>query len=378
MSQVSGVVYRGLCVALSAGLLGVGLAGCGVRNTATGSAEGSAASTAAASASDAATTEAKSAEETEQQKVSKAYQQVLDNLATYMAFDDAPKSGLSYEYALVNITPDGAPALLVKASGADDWGGMERVRIFAYEPTAEDSIQAYAQHITVGAAGAGGARIALSATNNAHGLLYSQISSGTGTGSMQLITPEGTDLKTTFFSAVDMSQSNGNPFSAALATDIPWAQTTDATQLDSYAQGTWNSPGTATGFEPETIAKSAGYTLMSGRIHVVDALGVLSLQGEQDPNPEATKTDNQRYVLLDFGSPQNINAHSGAGPGMTDRITQFALLGYDTDGSWDALDEQNVTIAFVADGAFWPSDTSLPLGGLRMTDKSNLTVVEVG
>lgn len=380
MPQVHGVMVRGLCVALSAGLLCCGLAGCGVRNP-TAPSEQSASSTAAATTDAAAKTpesETISAEQKEEAKVVAAFRTVLDNPDTYMSFDDAKASELSFEYALINITPDGAPVLLVKASGAKAWGGMDRVRIFAYEPTATDSVQPYAQHISIGAAEAGGARAELSATKDAHGLLYSEHSSGTGKGEIQRITPSGNDLKATYFSAVDLSQEQVNPFMAELAQDIPWAKVNDSAQLDSYAQGSWVSPGTAASINLEEVANKAGYVVVSGRVHVLSAMEVLGLMLTEDPNPEYTKKDTRRYVMLDLGSPQNLTVVSGDGTKMRSGSSQFLLLDLADATTMESLDEQNVTIAFKPEGTHWPSDTSVPLGVPRMSEKSNVCVIELG
>ena len=345
---------RTLAISLLASVLAFGAAGCAA-NQPVGSGSGSAP-----------VQQEKPAKKTPAQLAAKAYRDVLDDPAAHFELDDNLSDDVSFSYSLVNMTTDDLPQLLVRATGSSDaWNGTEIVRVFSYDADA-DTLIAPATDITIGVAGSGGFRGGLSYSACGNGLLLSELSSGTGQGSISRLALEGDSLAKTFVAPVDLSSDSA--IDSVLnneGKDIDWIDASDLSVIETLEKGDWTSTVSSES-DVASDAQAAGLSTFTGTVRILDADGLCNLQGQANPNPGVADTSN--YVVLDLGSEQQMSAMSGDGSSMREGTASLLLLDRTDSGrSWDSLDGKTVTVAVDAGKCYWPSDTSLPLGAPRCT-----------
>ncbi len=173
------------------------------------------------------------------------YRAILRQAGSYAYGAVTP--GDEYQYALVQMyAGDRVPTLLLAQRDAyDQYGYMENVRIFRYDPDSkimhqpEDSVR-------VGVASAGGFRGSLDADGEGNGLWYTVvISSGTGETSVSLVTlPEDTlHVDEQWHGRLDRIP--GEILRAALE----WSERGETTGLDR-----WTSAGTGATISAGTVA----------------------------------------------------------------------------------------------------------------------------
>lgn len=305
-------------------------------------------------------------EQPAEQLAAAAYREVLADPSGHFELDEDRASDATFTYALVNMAQDPVPQLLVRATGESSaWNGIEVVRVFSYDAQTA-SLVAPARDIETGVAGVGGFRGGLMYSAYGNGLLRSELSSGTGEGSITRITLEGDDLAETFVAPIDLASDSDI---ASLANDegkeISWLEVSDASALDALESGSWQTTAEQVP-DMAAAAEEAGLSVYTGTVRILDADGVCELQGQSNPNPGAS--DGSDYVVLDLGGEQKVTARSGSGSGTVEQAASLLLLDRTGNGrSWKTLDGKKATVAIDASACSWPSDTSLPLGAPRCT-----------
>ena len=95
------------------------------------------------------------------------------------------------------------------------------------------------------------------------------------------------------------------------------------------------------------------------------------LQGAPDPNPNSSKPSDRYYVLV-LDEPTEITAQK-AGPEPYTRVNEIISLGdngsyFDSGERWEPYVGKRVRLIVAKKDVFYASDTSLPLGALRLGD----------
>lgn len=346
---------RVAATAALAGALAIGAGGC-------------AAAKPAGSSSGSAPVHKEQVKKTPAQLAAVAYREVLEDPQGYFGRNDGLEeqfvADAEYTYALVNMSTDELPQLLVCASGSNDaWNGMESVQVFSFDAKS-GSLVTPTEDLAAGVAGAGGFRGSLSYSAAGNGLLYSTLSSGTGMGSIVRITLDGDQLSQTFAAPVDLS--SGSKLSSVVSSEgreITWTDVADDSALKDLESGSWKST-VEKGSGAADAARAAGLATFTGTVRILDDAGVCDLQGVANPNPDYPS--GHSYVVLDLGGEQQVTCLSGDGSSLRDGNTSLLLLDTtDSGNSWSALDGKTVTVAVDTPQCSWPSDTGLPLGSPR-------------
>lgn len=291
------------------------------------------------------------------------YASVLDNPSVY-DFNGANPAGVEvefspegkYEYALAEVNGGGNPELLLSSWGTDPGQGRyARVLVFSVDGgTLEHSTQA----LTMGAAGAGGFRAAVEASQLGRGLYQVTGSSGRGEGESRWCDVDGAQL-----GAVSQPSPARLTGSLPLHLLITWTPVEDRSALDA---------GQQTLLMPDDEYPSqvdAPDVVVEG--NVVKKTGA-ELRPEGMPNGE---DPNSEYILLQLDSPQEFTDYMHAGEVYTRETDAVALgkneasqLGYTfVDGmEWEALIGQRVRLTIAPGHVHFQTDASMPTGALRV------------
>ena len=122
------------------------------------------------------------------EKIAKAYKQVLDKADKY-DYQDEGQEAREYEYAIIKMDGEKIPQLLLSKNSE-----LRYVRVFSYNEKEEKLIEC-SEAIVYGASGRGGFRGAIMSRSDYKGLEYIETSSGTGDTSIENISIENGQLK---------------------------------------------------------------------------------------------------------------------------------------------------------------------------------------
>lgn len=306
------------------------------------------------------------------EKIAKAYSQVLDKADKY-DYQDEGQEAREYEYAIVKMDGEKIPQLLLSKNS-----DLRYVKVFSYNEKEEKLIEC-SEAIVYGAAGVGGFRGDIMSRSDYKGLEYIETSSGTGDTSVENISIENGQLKreTKWEGRYDQMPEDDS------TQEIVWSKINDKSQLEKLTGKEITPAGESTSKdnkqakesdkESKSIAgsnkekiqamireeKNAGRLVRDGKIRVLTYMQVLEVQGIDDPNPEHSNP-NEEYIIFILAKPQKITARSSGGMYMTTRQVKVMCL---PDSDYvRKYDGKNVTISVDLDETMFPSDVSLPLG----------------
>lgn len=309
------------------------------------------------------------------EKIAKAYRQVLDKADQY-DFQDEGQESREYEYAIVKMDGEKIPQLLLSKNSE-----LRYVRVFSYNEKEEKLIEC-SEAIVYGASGRGGFRGAISTRTDYNGLNYIMTLGGTGQTTLEKISIENGQLKheTKWEGRYDLMPNDDT------SQDIVWSKISDSGQLEKLAGKEITSDGESASKDKMQAKESnqdskssvgskgpsnekieamireerkAGRLVLDGKIRILTYMQVLEVQGVDDPNPEHSNP-NEEYIIFILAKPQKITARSSGGAYMTTRqVKVMGLADYDYVRKYDG---KNVTISVDLDGTMFPSDVSLPLG----------------
>lgn len=290
------------------------------------------------------------------------YAKVLDKADTY-EFDVANPAGIDmefvpngdFQYALVEATGGGAPELLLSQWSVDSYSNrFARALLFSVD---SGSLVQASNGLTYGAAGAGGFRAGVEASQLGLGLYQSQWSSGTGDGESVWCLLNGETLET-----------EGEP-QGYRATSLPrlhltidWTPIADRAPLEA-GELTVSIP------EADTPSPVDGPdVVITGTVVKKTAA---ELEPEGTPNGEAMDSE---YYMLELDAPREFTDYSRPGSETT-RTAEYVDLGrienpgpYSrTQGTeWKALEGKRVTITVDPAYVWFQTGASMPLGALRL------------
>ncbi|MBF1053236.1 MAG: SH3 domain-containing protein [Peptostreptococcus sp.] len=309
------------------------------------------------------------------EKIAKAYSQVLDKADKY-DYQDEGQEAREYEYAIVKMDGEKIPQLLLSKNS-----DLRYVKVFSYNEKEEKLIEC-SEAIVYGASGRGGFRGAIMSRSDYKGLEYIETSSGTGDTSIENISIENGQLKreTKWEGRYDQMPEDDS------TQEIVWSKINDKSQLEKLAGKEITSDGESASKDKMQAKESnqdskssvgskgprnekiqamireerkAGRLVLDGKIRILTYMQVLEVQGVDDPNPEHSNP-NEEYIIFILAKPQKITARSSGGAYMTTRqVKVMGLADYDYVRKYDG---KNVTISVDLDGTMFPSDVGLPLG----------------
>lgn len=288
------------------------------------------------------------------------YAAVLDNVDSY-DFNLPNPAGIKveftpynqYNYALVEANGGGAPELLVSSAGHDPADGRYwRVLVFTVD---NGKLEQSDVALTKGAAGAGGYRAVLAASQLGRGLYQTEGWSGEDSGETVWCELDGaTPVVATKPAAVALSRPQ------PLQMDIEWPHIDDRTALEAGEL-------TVSLQEPEGYEVDAPDVVVSGK--VVEKTGA-EISPDGTPNGEAPES---KYYLLELSSPQEFTDYRGGGTPST-QTTEYVDLGKDElDGAhsrksleWEHLVGEHVELTVDPAFVHFQMDASMPTGALRV------------
>lgn len=249
----------------------------------------------------------------------------------------------THSYAIVEATGDDTPDMLLRIDGTE----FSRVLLYTLDSAGQPV--ASRDYLIDGAAGAGGSRARVLASDSGAGVYEISYQSINREGTSRLFRLEGRSLVAAEEQTVE-----------ALSTppdhvEITWLDVSD--RGADAARGTRPSP--ALGAAP---AASHGVSYTGT---VVEKSTSEVMQGRPSPNGEP---ESNRYYLLELDAPTDATAKLSGGGWDTRTITAVSLGRkdkYDDDSAeWLPLVGKRVTVAPAKPQEYWPSDTGLPLGML--------------
>lgn len=309
------------------------------------------------------------------EKIAKAYSQVLDKADKY-DYQDEGQEAREYEYAIVKMDGEKIPQLLLSKNS-----DLRYVKVFSYNEKEEKLIEC-SESIVYGAAGVGGFRGDIMSRSDYKGLEYIETSSGTGDTSVENISIENGQLKreTKWEGRYDQMPEDDS------TQEIVWSKINDKSQLEKLTGKEITPAGESTSKDNKQAKESnqdskssvgskgpsnekiqamireerkAGRLVLDGKIRILTYMQVLEVQGVDDPNPEHSNS-NEEYIIFILAKPQKITARSSGGMYMTTRQVKVMCL---PDSDYvRKYDGKNVTISVDLDETMFPSDVSLPLG----------------
>lgn len=309
------------------------------------------------------------------EKIAKAYSQVLDKADKY-DYQDEGQEAREYEYAIVKMDGEKIPQLLLSKNS-----DLRYVKVFSYNEKEEKLIEC-SESIVYGAAGVGGFRGDIMSRSDYKGLEYIETSSGTGDTSVENISIENGQLKREIKWEGRYDQMPEDDSTQ----EIVWSKINDKSQLEKLTGKEITPAGESTSKDNKQAKESnqdskssvgskgpsnekiqamireerkAGRLVLDGKIRILTYMQVLEVQGVDDPNPEHSNS-NEEYIIFILAKPQKITARSSGGMYMTTRQVKVMCL---PDSDYvRKYDGKNVTISVDLDETMFPSDVSLPLG----------------
>lgn len=145
--------------------------------------------------------------------------------------------------------------------------------------------------------------------------------------------------------------------------ELVWYDVSDLSGLESWS---WPPAAPSGGSVPQDVPSSVSSAapaqdgdriVFTGTIDTYTHDEVVALQGQPDPNaPWSDTTATYRLIVLDAPQTMELTSVDGMRSGEVRMINVTGAPGL------DGLDGQHLTFSIDAASAWWPSDTSLPLG----------------
>lgn len=292
-----------------------------------------------------------------------AYNKVLDNIdpAAFTVNADYDLMGI-YEYALVEMTGDDNPELLIVALTRH---GLNPVKVYTMRGG-----EAFSPRETLldGAASVGGSRVSLRSFDDGTQIAQLDWMSTQPEMNGEAYALVGDSITRTDWTWQGEMSFMNIPEPPGTST-INFIDVSDRSVLDSLGAAPAHSSDTShqagpqptLGSEPE---QSAAAPELTGTVRVLTAPELADLQGlDRTPNGEGA---DHVFAMLVLDSPQPLAASSSGGPGLDYRMVNMVRLGYNSpyisEGGGFDLDGQRVTMTFNPSDCWFPSDTSLPIG----------------
>ena len=269
-----------------------------------------------------------------------------------------------YFYALVEANGGGAPELLLSSMSSDEHSNhFARVLVFS---TDGGSLETSSDSLIYGAAGAGGSRAGVEASQLGRGLFQAHWVSGTGDGSTVWHDVDGAALS----SPTEPEEMNVQyPRPGHLA--VNWHPTQDRAALDA-GELTVSLPemrGLAPVDEPDVVIE--GTVVAKTGAELID-----SMPNGEDPASE--------YFLLQLDAPREFTDHHHATSVYT-REAEYVSLGRREisargherlDGlEWERLQGERVRLTVAPEHVHFPTDTSMPTGALRVSQYKSAEIL---
>lgn len=283
-----------------------------------------------------------------------AYSQILDNPGAY-EFQNPRPSGFTgeYSYALVEMTGDDIPELLVEAGDKENYNP---VRVFSAVDC--DSVTAPVETLMNAAAGAGGERVTVLAAASGDRIYQAW---GRSIEPMQRLDTwalQGQTLAQTGESI--QAPVSGSPEAQA----ITFSPVADRAPLEAFVP-TVAAAQAAPAPQAEPAAPVASGNTVTGTVRVFTGPELAEHQGlDRTPNGEGSEST---YAVLVPDAPTPLTAKSSGNRGqLEEREIKVVLLGqrtpYSTKPSGFDLEGQHVSISFNPEECWFPSDAALPVG----------------
>ena len=299
------------------------------------------------------------------------YAGVLDKTDTY-DFDVPNPAGIEtefvpngdFDYALVEATGGGAPELLLSQWSIDSYSNrFARVLVFSVD---SGTLTQVSNGLTYGAAGAGGFRAGVDASQLGLGVYQSQWSSGTGDGESVWCQLDGDALVT------EGESSEMNAMSPPrLHLVVDWTPVTDRGPLEA---------GELTVSLPELERRNP----VDGPDEVITGTVVMKTAAELEPDgtPNGESMDSE-YYMLEIDEPREFTDHSHGGSTYTS-TAEYVDLGrrewsrYDhiVGTEWEALVGKRVTITVDPSYVWFQTDASMPMGALRVGRYESVEILD--
>lgn len=304
------------------------------------------------------------------------YKKIVESCETVdFAIDASEGTEFGYKYALVNMTDDDIPELILSKIDKNNTG-LEYNKVYYYDK-GKSELQSPEEVITTGVAGSGGFRGGISASNKNDGVIYHSGSGANGQFTAERITlscPEDSNviLEHTLIKEYILGSDSGTE---GEETEITWYETDDLSVLDDLAEGKLDfEKGKADEDESSSEAKEDkpeiavdNKTVFSGHIEVVTYGELLQMQNIQDPNPGSDQ--GRKFVMFVLDSPVTVNAVSGDGQSSTDGTAKMISLYHSGKIPQDVITSYDgKAVKVKINKMWWPSDTDLPMGEPRAYD----------
>lgn len=289
-----------------------------------------------------------------------AYQQILVDPGAHPISSAAQYSPTgTYSYAIAEATSDSSPELLLRVDSRE----FSPVLVFTANHTPGDLIRS-TDVLIEGAAGAGGSRARLVASQSGTGIYQIDHHSLRPTGQSTLYSLQGTSL-----------QKSSTPVEFTLETPLPdhqeitWYDSTDMEAITSLRAGTSPSAAAPSPAEPVTDTSTHQF---SGTVTEQSTSEVM--KGSPTPNGEP---ETNRYLVLVLDQPMEVTAQTSAMDTRTRTISEISLGAHTaaaTGNAWSGHIGQHVTVGADPHQLRYPTDTALPLGMLRLETYNTLSV----
>lgn len=284
------------------------------------------------------------AQEAPEERWKENYQQVIADPSQFPVTAPARyEPDGTYSYALVEATSDSSPELLLRTNSAE----FSPVTVFTTDQSSSELVQSE-DVLLAGAASAGGSRTQVAASRAGDGLYQFDYLSTRPIGQTTLYGLDGTAL-TEIGSPTDFPWQEPLPDHL----EIQWRDSTDPSGLDAL-------PGS----EPAPAEKPAqqaddGLHNFTGTVIEKSTSEVMS--GRPSPNGEPASN---RYLILALDQPMKITA-TKAGDSHSELVSEISP-GERSGNEWASYLGTQVVVNALPEQVSFPSDTSLPLGMLRL------------
>lgn len=328
-----------------------------------------------------------------------AYAYRLSHASDIAGFSNV-EAGEPADYSIADLDGNDYPELLVQAptSRLNEYTAF--VAIVTYDESTGQLID-IPTSIQQGAASAGGFRGSVDLfADSRPGLFISQFSSGSGMGTQTQLTLEDGQAIQQPLGDISISTGVENP-SGLAKTEIDWKEFSDQSLLEPLAnlriayeipgqidqpESTDSSIASATpssSASPSSFASSAdtaelqeavdreqanGNNAAIGTIEIMSYWDVLEHKGISEPNPGSGE-QNDSYVMLVLDHEQDFRGMVVGPDRYSTRSSDLVYLGTPAErATLIPANGSQVAISFSPDDAGWPSDTSMPIGVIRVND----------
>lgn len=273
------------------------------------------------------------------------YKVILSQAYSYFVDNDPARE---YMYALVQMQPDDpVPTLLLRLEASPELDTTYGIRLFQYDPYSGVMLQP--DQILCGSFSGSGYRGGLALQEDGNGLLLEEWEPASGQTWIHRMTLEGEDFDSAlqWEGRIDMipEEHKGVP--------IEWH---DIGELVTPSE----TPAEV------SLPEDGDRLVLQGTIQTYTYDELLDMLGYPDPNAEyADKTQTFRLFLLDEPQTMRLVAYGNIEPFAEQTATMIDISRAE---GLEQYDGQHLFISIDPNEAYWPSDTSLPIGIPRARD----------